>query len=32
MHGEIKQVVARDPEVAFFVRVYSRNNNRNNFV
>jgi thiol:disulfide interchange protein DsbC len=27
LHGEIKQVVARDPEVAFFVRVYSRNNN-----
>jgi thiol:disulfide interchange protein DsbC len=27
LHGEIKQVVAKDPEVAFFVRVYSRNNN-----
>jgi thiol:disulfide interchange protein DsbC len=27
LHGEIKQVVARDPEVVFFVRVYSRNNN-----
>jgi thiol:disulfide interchange protein DsbC len=27
LHGEIKQVVARDPGVAFFVRVYSRNNN-----
>jgi len=27
LHGEIKQVVARDPEVAFYVRVYSRNNN-----
>jgi thiol:disulfide interchange protein DsbC len=27
LHGEIKQVVARDPEVAFFIRVYSRNNN-----
>ena len=27
LHGEIKQVVARDPEVAFFVHVYSRNNN-----
>ncbi len=27
LHGEIKQVVARDPEVAFFVRVYARNNN-----
>lgn len=25
LHGEIKQVVARDPEVAFFLRVYSRN-------
>jgi thiol:disulfide interchange protein DsbC len=27
LHGEIKQIVASDPEVAFFVRVYSRNNN-----
>lgn len=27
LHEEMKQVVARDPEVAFFVRVYSRNNN-----
>jgi thiol:disulfide interchange protein DsbC len=27
LHGEIKQVVARDPEVAFFIRVYSRTNN-----
>ena len=27
LHGEIKNVVARDPEVAFYVRVYSRNNN-----
>jgi len=27
LHGEIKQVVAKDPQVAFFVRVYSRNNN-----
>ncbi len=27
LHGEIKQVVARDSEVAFFVRVYARNNN-----
>ncbi len=27
LHGEIKQVVARDPEVAFFVRVYARTNN-----
>ena len=27
LHGEIKQVVARDPDVAFFIRVYSRNNN-----
>jgi len=29
LHGEIKQVVARDPDVAFFVRVYARNNNPN---
>ena len=29
LHGEIKQVVARDPEVAFYVRVYARNNNPN---
>ncbi|MDH3238471.1 MAG: DsbC family protein [Deltaproteobacteria bacterium] len=27
LHGEIKNVVARDPEVAFYVMVYSRNNN-----
>jgi len=27
LHGEIKQVVARDPDVAFFVLLYSRNNN-----
>jgi thiol:disulfide interchange protein DsbC len=27
LHGEIKEVVTRDPGVAFFVRVYSRNNN-----
>jgi len=27
LHGEIKQIVARDPEVAFFALVYSRNNN-----
>ncbi len=27
LHGEIKQVVAREPGVAFFVRVYSRSNN-----
>jgi len=27
LHGEIKQVLARDPEVAFFVLVYARNNN-----
>jgi len=27
LHGEVKQVVARKPEIAFFVRVYSRNNN-----
>jgi len=27
LHGEIRQIVARDPDVAFFVRVYSRNNN-----
>lgn len=27
LHGEIKQIAARDPEVAFFVLVYSRNNN-----
>lgn len=27
LHGEIKQVVAREPGVAFFVRVYSRNGN-----
>ncbi len=27
LHGEIKQVVERDPEVAFYVRVYARNNN-----
>jgi thiol:disulfide interchange protein DsbC len=27
LHGEIKKVVARDPDVAFFVRVYARNNN-----
>ncbi|MGZ8449745.1 MAG: DsbC family protein [Candidatus Deferrimicrobiaceae bacterium] len=27
LHGEIKEVVAREPGVAFFVRVYSRNNN-----
>ncbi len=27
LHGEIKQIVARDPDVAFFIRVYSRNNN-----
>lgn len=26
LHGEIKQIVAREPDVAFFVRVYSRNN------
>lgn len=26
LHGEIKKVVARDPDVAFLVRVYSRNN------
>lgn len=25
LHGEIKQIVASDPDVAFFVRVYSRN-------
>jgi thiol:disulfide interchange protein DsbC len=29
LHGEIKQVVARDPDVAFFIRVYARNNNPN---
>jgi thiol:disulfide interchange protein DsbC len=27
LHGEIKQVVAKDPQVAFYIRVYSRNNN-----
>jgi len=27
LHGEIKEVVAREPGVAFFVLVYSRNNN-----
>jgi len=27
LHGEIKQVVAKDPQVAFFVLVYSRTNN-----
>lgn len=27
LHGEIKQAVARDPDVAFFVLLYSRNNN-----
>ena len=27
LHGEIRQVVERDPGIAFFVRVYSRNNN-----
>lgn len=27
LHGEIRQVVARDPDVAFFIRVYSRNDN-----
>ena len=27
LHGEIKQIVARDPDVAFFIRVYARNNN-----
>ncbi|HEU5359542.1 MAG TPA: DsbC family protein [Candidatus Deferrimicrobiaceae bacterium] len=27
LHGEIKNVVARDPEVAFYIRVYARNNN-----
>lgn len=27
LHGEIKKVVAQEPDVAFFVRVYSRNNN-----
>jgi len=27
LHGEIKQAVTRDPDVAFFVMLYSRNNN-----
>ena len=27
LHGEIKEIVAREPGVAFFIRVYSRNNN-----
>ena len=27
LHGEIIQAVARDPDVAFFVLLYSRNNN-----
>lgn len=27
LHGEIKKVVARDPDVAFQILVYSRNNN-----
>ena len=27
LHGEIKQAVARDPGVAFFIRLYSRTNN-----
>lgn len=27
LHGEIKEVVAREPGVAFFILVYSRNNN-----
>ncbi len=27
LHGEIKKVVALDPEVAFYVRLYARNNN-----
>ncbi|HEY5765233.1 MAG TPA: thioredoxin domain-containing protein, partial [Candidatus Deferrimicrobiaceae bacterium] len=27
LHGEIRQVVKRDPGIAFFVRVYSRNSN-----
>lgn len=27
LHGEIKQVVAKDPQVAFFVLLYARNNN-----
>ncbi len=29
LHEEIKKVVARDPEVAFYVRLYARNNNPN---
>jgi thiol:disulfide interchange protein DsbC len=27
LHGEINQALARDPDVAFFVLLYSRNNN-----
>lgn len=27
LHGEIKAISASDPDVAFFIRVYSRNNN-----
>jgi len=27
LHGEIKKIVASEPDVAFYVRVYSRNNN-----
>lgn len=27
LHGEIRQIVARDPEVSFHILVYARNNN-----